>query len=119
MNSAQKAVVIVGVGFAALVLAQAVFRSGSMPMFDWEWNKSANEQDTTDDTNTGIRAVGEMIGVDWLTINKLMSGDNEMYNQAVRNGGTDDVPGIVTNLGGLEGRPYTWLDGVPYLLSGR
>lgn len=119
MNSAQKVVVIVGVGFAALVLAQAVFRSGTTAMFDWEWNKTADKRDLDSETDAGIRAVGEMIGVDWLAINKLMSGDNEMYDQAVRNGGTDDVPGIVTNLGGLEGRPYTWLDGVPYLLSGR
>lgn len=119
MNSAQKVVVIVGVGFAALVLAQAVFRTGTPAMFDWEWSKTEQAKDKAEEGRDGVRMLGDAFGLDWLAINELLSGDAEMYNQAVRNGGTDDLPGIVTNLGGLEGRPYTWIDGQPYYLSGR
>lgn len=119
MNSAQKVVVIVGVGFAALVLAQAVFRSGTPAVFDWEWNKSADNRESGKENNDSIKSMAGVLGISFDDINKMIYDDIPLFEQAIKYGAPEHTPGIFANFGGAEGQPYTVIDDELFLLSGR
>lgn len=119
MNSAQKVVVIVGVGFAALVLAQAVFRTGTTSMFDWEWNKTAQGKETAANDDDKIKRFGAVLGLDWDAVNQVIYADQGLFKDGARMSGDELNPGVFANAGDLSGRPYTIIDDELFLLSGR
>lgn len=120
MNSAQKVAVIVGVGFAALVLAQAVFRNGTVPMFASEWNKTAQGKDTAEGDDAKMRRFGDAIGLDWAAVTQVIYDDAQgVFKDGARMSGDKLNPGVFANAGDLSGRPYTIIDDELFVLSGR
>lgn len=118
-TSANRVFVILGVGFAAYLLMQAAYRNGTISMFDWEWNKTAKSADEYKDGSESNRRLAAAMGLDFDTLNRYLSDDAPMYEQAVKFGANPDTPGVIFNMGGLEGKPYTQIDGEGYYLSGR
>lgn len=119
MNSAQKVVVVIGIGFAAWVLAQAAFRSGTTSMFDWEWNKTADSKASAAEDRDSRKRMAGVLGISFDDLNLMIYDDIPLFEQAIKYGAPESTPGIVANFGGAEGRPYTVIDDELYLLSGR
>jgi len=118
-TSANRVFVILGVGFAAYLLMQAAYRNGTVSMLDWEWNKTAKQQDEAKDTDAAIKRFGNALGLSWEAVNLMGNEDAPIFEAGVTAGGTYETPGAIANLGGVSGKPYTWIDGEPYYLSGR
>lgn len=118
-TSANRIIMILGVGFAAYMLMQAAYRSGTTPMHDWEWNKTAKLRDEAQDADKAIARFGKAAGLDWEAVNKLLSDDTDLFKAGIRNGGTEETPGVIANIGGLSGKPYVIIDDEAYIMSGR
>lgn len=118
-TSANRVFVILGVGFAAYLLMQAAYRNGTVSMFDWEWNKTAKQQDEAKEDDEAIARFGRAAGLDWDAINRVIFDDQGLFREGIRAGGTEETPGVIANLGGLSGKPYVIIDDEAYIMSGR
>lgn len=118
MDKTEKIVVVLGVGFAALMLAQAAFRTGTAPMPS-EWNKTAQKLAESDKEDASIKTFGDAVGLDWYAINKVISEDSALFRAGAQASGDEANPGVSANIGGLEGRPYTIVDNEAWLMGGR
>lgn len=118
-TTAQRILLAAGVGFAALLLAQAYFRSGTPALSAGEWIKSAHERENNTGIDEAIKRFGQAASMDWKDIADAMFDDLPMFKQAVGFGASESTPGVIANLGGVEGRPYVLIDDAPYLMNGR
>lgn len=118
-TSANRIIMILGVGFAAYMLMQAAYRSGTTPMYDWEWNKTAKLRDEAKEDDEAIARFGRAAGLDWDAINRVIFDDQGLFREGIRNGGTEETPGVIANLGGMSGKPYVIIDDEAYIMSGR
>lgn len=113
----EKILVILGVGFAAWVLAQTAFRVNSAPLTAKQILGKDTPADSNAITDSFIKQLGQQLGMDWMGINTLLAEDTETFKQGVRAGGTMERPGVIAELGNT-GRLYTWIGDRPVLLPG-
>lgn len=118
-TTAQRILLAAGVGFAALLLAQAYFRSGTPAMAPVDFSASAQEREKNAQSDVALHRFSSAVSMDWLDVAKAISGDGSLFEQAVGYGAPESTPGVIANLGGLEGRPYMIIDDAPYLMNGR
>lgn len=118
-TTAQRILLAAGVGFAALLLAQAYFRSGTTPMQGWEWSESAQQRDKAQDINDALQGFASAVSMDWIDVQKVLMQDRDLFESAVRFGAEEGSPGVIGNFGSVEGRPYVVIDDQPYLMNGR
>ena len=116
MKAGEKLVVFLGLGFAAWVIAQTVFRYGAEDDGDIRGSDKFMTK-THKQVNKAIAALGKQIGVDWYDINVMLADDAPAFDSAVAGGASEDRPGVIEEIGNT-GRLYTWLNGRPVLLVG-
>lgn len=111
MKAGEKLVIVLGLGFAAWVIAQTVFRYGAEDDGDIRGSsKFQTKSDGLRELDKAIQAFGGVLGLSWDDVVQALEQDagvNELKN------------GTTANVGGPEGRPYIIIDDKPYLLSGR